>query len=65
MLRIGRDAEAPALTRTALAPPEHGGPGGEQWDEFVREGRVGPYERQYMRRDASRSFMIAGARLGG
>lgn len=48
-----------------LTPPEHGEASECLVEQLERTGRSGPYEKQYLRKDGSQSWMVcAGASLG-
>jgi PAS domain S-box-containing protein len=52
------------LTWRALTPPEHIKESEEQLARFHQTGRLGPYEKEYLRKDGSRVWMLfTGARL--
>ena len=61
-----RDAVAShTLTWRAMTPSEHVAVSEEQLRQLLRTGRIGPYEKEYQRRDGSRAWMLfAGASLG-
>ena len=59
------EVEAGALTWRDLTPPEYVAISEEQLAGFAVTGRIGPYEKEYLRKDGSRSWMVfAGASLG-
>lgn len=59
------EVEAGGLTWRALTPPEYVAVSEEQMAGFARTGRIGPYEKEYFRKDGSRAWMVfAGASLG-
>jgi PAS domain S-box-containing protein len=59
------EVAARALTWRTMTPPEYVAASEEQLREFERTGRVGPYEKEYLRKDGSRSWMmLVGANLG-
>jgi PAS domain S-box-containing protein len=59
------EVEARALTWRTMTPPEHVAASERQMEGFAATGRVGPYEKEYFRKDGSRSWMVfAGAALG-
>src|SRR5690606_5565133 len=62
----GRDeVEAGALSWRALTPPEYVKISEQQLERLRQTGRIGPYEKEYLRKDGSRSWMLlAGASLG-
>jgi PAS domain S-box-containing protein len=62
----GRDAvEARALTWRLMTPPEHVAANEHQMRLLGKTGRIGPHEKQYYRKDGSRSWMLfAGTSLG-
>jgi signal transduction histidine kinase len=48
-----------------MTPPEHVAVSERQMESFAATGRIGPYEKEYFRKDGSRSWMVfAGAALG-
>lgn len=53
------------LTRTVLTPPEYLQLAAEQMNALAETGRFGPYQKEYLRKDGSRVWMIvAGSSLG-
>jgi two-component system CheB/CheR fusion protein len=59
------EVEQGALTWRSLTPPEYVAVSEEQLAGLAATGRVGPYEKEYLRKDGSRSWMVlAGASLG-
>ena len=59
------DIDSGSLTWQKLTPPEYLEVTGEQWDRLRETGRLGPYEKECLRKDGSRCWMmIAGASLG-
>ena len=53
------------LTWRGLTPPEHLPESERQMARLAETGRVGPYEKEYVRADGSRTWMLfAGAALG-
>ena len=59
------DVDSGSLTWQKLTPPEYLEVTGEQWDRLRETGRLGPYEKECLRKDGSRCWMmIAGASLG-
>jgi PAS domain S-box-containing protein len=62
----GRDEiEARALSWRAMTPPEHVAESERQMRLLAETGRIGPYEKEYFRKDGSRSWMLfAGVSLG-
>jgi two-component system CheB/CheR fusion protein len=53
------------LTWRTMTPPEYMEVSEQQMEGVVRSGRIGPYEKECLRKDGSRSWMIfAGATLG-
>jgi PAS domain S-box-containing protein len=59
------DVAARALTWRTMTPPEYVAVSERQLETFAATGRIGPYEKEYLRRDGSRSWMVfAGAALG-
>ncbi len=54
-----------ALTWRVMTPPEFVEESERQLAIYERTGRIGPYEKEYLRKDGSRSWMLfAGASLG-
>lgn len=47
-----------AITWRTLTPPEFAAITEEQFGRLTREGKIGPFEKQYIRKDGSRSWMI-------
>jgi PAS domain S-box-containing protein len=59
------EVERGALTWRSLTPPEYVAVSEEQLTRLAATGRIGPYEKEYLRKDGSRSWMVfAGASLG-
>ena len=59
------DVEAGAVSWQKLTPPEYVQNTEEQLRRLAADGRLGPYEKQFLRRDGMRVWaMIAGASLG-
>jgi two-component system, chemotaxis family, CheB/CheR fusion protein len=59
------EVEAGVLTWTTLTPPEHVEESERQLARMAGSGRIGPYEKPYLCRDGSRSWMMfVGADLG-
>jgi PAS domain S-box-containing protein len=59
------EVEARELTWRVMTPPEWIDVSTEQMDRLKASGRVGPYEKEYLLKDGSRSWMLfAGADLG-
>ena len=59
------EVEARALTWRTMTPPEHVAESERQMEGFAATGRIGPYEKEYFRKDGSRAWMVfAGAALG-
>ena len=53
------------LNWRGLTPPEHIPVSEQQWKKLAETGRIGPYEKEYFRKDGTRYWMIfAGASLG-
>jgi two-component system CheB/CheR fusion protein len=53
------------LTWRTMTPPEYVEISERQMEKFAATGRIGPYEKEYIRKDGARSWMIfAGASLG-
>ncbi len=58
------DLESRELTWRSMTPAEWVEVSLEQWDKLHATGRIGPYEKEYLRKDGSRSWMLfAGASL--
>ena len=58
------EVEAGALTWRDLTPPEYITISEAQMAGFAETGRIGPYEKEYLRKDGSRAWMVfAGAAL--
>jgi PAS domain S-box-containing protein len=59
------DVQSGTMTWRTLTPPEWIAVSEEQMAGFARTGRIGPYEKEYFRRDGSRRWMLfAGRDLG-
>jgi two-component system CheB/CheR fusion protein len=59
------DLEARRLSWRALTPPEWLEVSAEQMDRLAATGHLGPYEKEYLLKDGSRSWMLfAGSTLG-
>ena len=59
------EVEARALTWRVMTPPEHIAESERQMHLLAETGRLGPYEKEYFRKDGSRLWMLfAGASLG-
>ena len=59
------DLESGAMSWRKLTPPEWIATSEEQMSKFLKTGRVGPYEKEYFRKDGSRRWMLfAGRDLG-
>lgn len=59
------EVTARKLTWRTMTPPEYVAVSEEQLLKLAATGRIGPYEKQYFRKDGSRSWMVfAGASLG-
>lgn len=59
-----REVEARELTWQKLTPPEYLEVSRAELRKFAATGRVGPYEKEYFRKDGSRQwFVFAGSRL--
>jgi PAS domain S-box-containing protein len=57
-------AAAP-LTWRDMTPPEYVAESERQMERLAARGRIGPYEKEYLRKDGTRSWMVfAGAALG-
>ncbi len=60
-----RDVEARELTWQKLTPPEYFEQSAAEVRKFLATGRVGPYEKEYLRKDGTRNwFVFAGSSLG-
>ena len=58
------DLKATVLTWRDLTPPEYVAISEEQLKGFAETGRIGPYEKEYLRKDGTRAWMVfAGATL--
>ena len=61
-----RDVEARELTWQKLTPPEYMEVSLAEVRKFQATGRVGPYEKEYFRKDGTRQWLVfAGSSLGG
>jgi len=59
------EIESGTLTWRDMTPPEYIAVSEEQLAGFAESGRIGPYEKEYFRKDGSRAWMVfAGASLG-
>ncbi|HYE95971.1 MAG TPA: PAS domain S-box protein [Rubricoccaceae bacterium] len=59
------EVEAGTLTWRDLTPPEYVAASEEQVRKLAETGRIGPYEKEYFRKDGSRAWMLfVGAALG-
>ena len=59
------DVQAGRLTWQQMTPPQWLAVSQEQMDRFLVEGRIGPYEKEYLRKDGSHAWMLfAGRDLG-
>jgi len=59
------DVESRRLSWQMLTPIEHRAESQAQMDRFAETGRIGPYEKEYLREDGSRAWMLfAGRDLG-
>jgi len=59
------EVESGALDRRRMTPPEWAAVCEAQMDTLRQTGRLGPYEKEYLRKDGSRSWMLfAGRDLG-
>jgi two-component system CheB/CheR fusion protein len=59
-----REVEARELTWRVMTPPEWIDASAEQMSRLKATGRIGPYEKEYFRKDGSRSWMLcAGSSL--
>jgi PAS domain S-box-containing protein len=60
------DVESCSLTWQKLTPPEYVEASLAEIRKFHVSGRVGPYEKEYLRKDGTRQWMVfAGSSLGG
>ncbi len=60
------DIEACELTWQKLTPPEYMDLSRTEVAKFLASGRVGPYEKEYFRKDGTRQwFVFAGSSIGG
>lgn len=60
-----RDIQSKALTWRKMTPEEYVGVSEQQLKKLAATGHIGPYEKEYLRRDGSRTWMLfAGASLG-
>lgn len=60
------DVESRSLTWEKLTPPEYVEASLAEIGKFHVSGRVGPYEKEYLRKDGTRQWMVfAGSSLGG
>ncbi len=60
------DIEAAQLTWQKLTPPEYLEASLAELRKFAANGRVGPYEKEYFRKDGTRQWLVfAGSSLGG
>jgi PAS domain S-box-containing protein len=61
-----REVEARELTWQKLTPPEYIDVSLAEIRKFEMTGRVGPYEKEYLRKDGTRRWLLfAGSSLGG
>ncbi|MFN8598352.1 MAG: PAS domain S-box protein [Anaerolineae bacterium] len=61
-----REVEARELTWQNLTPPEYMEVSLAEIRKFQATGRVGPYEKEYIRKDGTRQWLVfAGSSLGG
>ena len=59
------DVTARKLTWRSMTPPEYVAFSEQQLQTLAQTGRIGPYEKEYLHKDGSRSWMVlAGASLG-
>ncbi|HJV36451.1 PAS domain S-box protein [Geomonas sp.] len=59
------ELEARELTWQRLTPPEYFEVSQEEVTKFMSSGRIGPYEKEYFRKDGSKQwFVFAGSSLG-
>jgi two-component system, cell cycle sensor histidine kinase and response regulator CckA len=60
------EVESRSLTWQKLTPPEYMEASQTEIRKFQETGRVGPYEKEYYRKDGTRQWMVfAGSSLGG
>ena len=60
-----KEVEARALTWRVMTPPEHVAESERQMRLLAETGRIGPYEKEFFRKDGSRPWMLfVGASLG-
>ena len=60
-----REVEARELSWRVMTPPEWIDASAEEMSRLKATGRIGPYEKEYFRKDGSRSWMLlAGSSLG-
>ena len=60
-----REVEARELTWQKLTPPEYMDVSRAEVQKFMATGRVGPYEKEYFRKDGTRRWLLfAGSSLG-
>ena len=60
------DLESGALSWQKFTPPEHHEASLSELKKFGASGRVGPFEKEYLRKDGARRwFVFAGSSLGG
>ncbi|MEW6357895.1 MAG: PAS domain S-box protein [Planctomycetota bacterium] len=60
-----REVEARELTWQRLTPPEYMEASRAEIRKFQESGRVGPYEKEYLRKDGTRQWLVfAGSSLG-
>ena len=60
-----REVEARELTWQKLTPPEYFAVSRAEVQKFMATGRVGPYKKEYLRKDGTRQwFVFAGSSLG-
>lgn len=61
-----REVQAGELTWQQLTPPEYMEASLAEVKKFQESGRVGPYEKEYFRKDGTRQWLVfAGSSLGG
>ncbi|MEZ4711782.1 MAG: PAS domain-containing protein [Caldilineaceae bacterium] len=59
------EVETGAMSWRDLTPPEDVAVSEEQMAKLTQSGRIGPYEKEYLRKDGARAWMLfAGAGLG-
>jgi PAS domain S-box-containing protein len=56
------DVESRALSRRSMTPPEWAEAGEAQLREMAETGRIGPYDKQILRKDGSHAWMLSAGR---